>query len=377
MGQNLGHYPPETGLGPANYQPMRYKKIIVKIGSNVLTRPDGTPDTDRMAHLIDQVAQAKAQGVELLLVSSGAVASGRSAIQLPANYDPVARRQVLAAVGQVKLIQTYHGLFARHGLTCAQVLVTREDFRDRQHYLNMKNCLTALLQNGIVPVINENDVVSVTELMFTDNDELSGLVATMMDVEALFILSNVDGIYTAPPSQPGAELIAEVTELGQSLARSVSAEKSEFGRGGMLTKTNIARKVARLGIVVHIANGQRDGIILSLLGSQPPGSRFAPRKAAPGRKKWIAHAGIAVKGEVVVNAGAAQALRADRATSLLPVGIVRLSGTFAKGDVVRIMAEDGHPLGLGLAQYGSDKAQERLGKQRQPPLIHYDYLVLE
>ncbi len=355
---------------------MKYKKIIVKIGSNVLTQPDGKPDIARMAHLIQQVAAATAQGVEVILVSSGAVASGRSAIQLPEKYDPVARRQVLAAVGQVKLIQTYHTLLAQHDLTCAQVLVTREDFRDRQHYLNMKNCLTALLQNGIIPVINENDVVSVTELMFTDNDELSGLVAAMMDVEALFILSNVDGIFTAPPSQAGAVLIAEITDLKQSLSRAVSTEKSEFGRGGMLTKTNIARKVARLGIAVHIANGQRDGIILALLGDSPPGSRFVPHKTAPGRKKWIAHADIAVKGEIIINDGAAHALRAGSATSLLPVGIVRLVGRFDKGDVVGIFTQTGQSVGLGIAQYSSDKAQERLGKQRQRPLVHYDYLFL-
>src|ERR1700712_3441477 len=179
-----------------------YHRIIIKIGSNVITRADGLPDTERIAHLVNQIAEIKEQGKEVILVSSGAVASGRSLITVTDKYDAVATRQLLASIGQVKLINTYSHLFEKFDILCSQVLVTKEDFRDRLHYLNMKNCLEILLQHQVIPVVNENDVVSVTELMFTDNDELAGLIAAQLDADALIILTNVDGIFTGDPRLP-------------------------------------------------------------------------------------------------------------------------------------------------------------------------------
>src|ERR1700712_2936759 len=187
-----------------------YKRIVVKIGSNVLTQSNGLPDQHRIGKLVEQMAAIKQQGIEVTVVSSGAVAAGRSLITVSDKYDAIATRQLLASIGQVKLINTYTQLFEKHDILCSQVLVTTEDFKGRQHYLNMKNCLEILLQHQVIPIVNENDVVSVTELMFTDNDELAGLIASMLNAQALIILTNVDGIYDGDPELPGSKLIEEI-----------------------------------------------------------------------------------------------------------------------------------------------------------------------
>src|SRR6201995_2471066 len=187
-----------------------YHRIVIKIGSNVFTQPDGLPDNQRISHLVAQIAEIKQSGKEVILVSSGAVASGRSMITISEKSDAVAARQLLASIGEVKLINTYSNLFDQYQILCSQILVTKEDFRDRMHYLNMRNCLEVLLQHQVIPVVNENDVVSVTELMFTDNDELAGLIASMMNAQALIILTNVNGIYDGDPKLPGSKVIDEI-----------------------------------------------------------------------------------------------------------------------------------------------------------------------
>src|ERR1700712_4062201 len=224
-----------------------YHRIIIKIGSNVFTQKDGLPDLKRINHLVKQIAAIKKQGKEVILVSSGAVASGRSLINVSEKYDAIATRQLLASIGQVKLINTYSNLFEKFGILCSQVLVTKEDFRDRMHYLNMKTCLQLLLQHEVIPVVNENDVVSVTELMFTDNDELAGLIASMLNAQALIILTNVDGIYNGNPDEAGSAIIEEVLDTGVDFSAFVSSGKSQFGRGGMITKSHMAQKTAQLG----------------------------------------------------------------------------------------------------------------------------------
>jgi len=185
-------------------------RIAVKIGSNVLTRRDGTLDVTRMSALVDQVAELHKAGVEVILVSSGAVASGRSEIHPTKKLDSVDQRQLFSAVGQAKLINRYYELFREHGIPVGQVLTMKENFATRRHYLNQKNCMTVMLENGVIPIVNENDTISVSELMFTDNDELSGLIASMMDVQALIILSNIDGIYNGSPADPSSEVIREI-----------------------------------------------------------------------------------------------------------------------------------------------------------------------
>ena len=352
---------------------VQYKRVVVKIGSNVLTQEDGLPDIARIKNITGQIAGLRKKGVEVILVSSGAVASGRSLITVPDRTDAIAARQLLAAVGQVKLINTYSGLFEAHQMLCAQVLVTKEDFRDRKHYLNMKNCFQVLLQNKVVPIVNENDVVSVTELMFTDNDELAGLVAAMLNADALIILSNVDGIYNGDPRQEGARVIEEISVRETGFTNFISPGKSQFGRGGMVTKSVMAQKVARLGIPVHVANGKKDDVLPDLLDNKLVHTRFVPGKTASGTKKWLAASAASATGLVQVNEGAKSALISGKAVSLLPVGVISIRSDFEKGDIIRLVDEQDQLIGLGVAQYGSDKARERIGQRNQKALVHYDY----
>lgn len=358
----------------------RYKKITVKIGSNVLAKPDGTLNVSRIAHLVDQIAFLRKNGVEVVVVSSGAVAAGRAVLQPSKKTDAVSQRQLWAALGQVKLISRYSDFFGEHGLVCAQVLTTKENFSSRAHYLNMKNCFTTLLENKVIPIVNENDTISVTELMFTDNDELSGLIASMVNSEALVLLTNVDGVFNANPKDENAELIRQIEINDNEPENAISAERSDFGRGGMLTKFRIAQKVAGDGIGVHVANGTSENVLIDLLDTQKhlKHTYFVPNpKAANGVKKWIAYSDDFAKGEVTVNQGAIKALNSEKAVSLLPIGIVKVGSEFKKDDLIKIMDENGKIIGVGRASCGSDKIETEKQSDRQKPIVHYDYLYLE
>jgi len=355
-----------------------YNKIVVKVGSNVLTREDGMLNITKMAHIVEQIASLRKEGVQVILVTSGAVAAGRAEVELQRKLDPVSSRQLWSAVGQVKLINQYANLFREKGITCAQVLTTKENFSDRLHYLNMRNCMTTLLENGVVPVVNENDTISVTELMFTDNDELSGLITSMMDMEALIILTNVDGIYTGSPDDPESRLISTI-KYGETLGiESISGKKSNFGRGGMLTKYHIASKLAGQGISVHITNGIKPNAIRNvLMHKEPVHTHFIPaKKKSTGVRKWLAHSDDFAKGEVFINDGARSALLSDKAISLLPIGITRIEGFFKEGEIVRVKDSVGELLGLGKAAYSSDEVVQEMGGKKSKPFIHYDYLYL-
>lgn len=368
-------------------------RIAVKIGSNVLTRRDGTLDVTRMSALVDQVAELHKAGVEIILVSSGAVASGRSEIHPAKKLDSVDQRQLFSAVGQAKLINRYYELFREHGIPVGQVLTMKENFATRRHYLNQKNCMTVMLENGVIPIVNENDTISVSELMFTDNDELSGLIASMMDAQVLIILSNIDGIYNGSPADPASEVIRKI-EHGKDLSSYIQTSKSSFGRGGMLTKTNIARKVADEGITVIIANGKRDNILVDLLHQELPSlfpdvqspaldsqltyTRFIPApQPVSSVKKWIAHSEGFAKGELHIDDCATKVLASDKAVSILPIGITDVRGEFEKDDIVRIIDFEGNPIGVGKANCSSEQAREAMGKHGKKPVVHYDYLYIE
>ncbi|WP_372773028.1 glutamate 5-kinase [Mangrovibacterium sp.] len=356
-----------------------YKKITVKVGSNVLTKSDGTLNVARISHLVDQIAFLHKHGVEVILVSSGAVAAGRSELKLQKKLDTVSSRQLCSAVGQVLLINRYADFFREHGIVCAQVLTTKDNFADRDHYLNMKNCITTLLENNVVPVVNENDTISVSELMFTDNDELSGLMASMQNSEALIILSNVEGIYDGDPSLPTSSIIEEISPKEKDWMKNVSTQKSGFGRGGMLTKSSIARKVAKGGIAVHIASGLKDHVLTDILRTDRHVKHTlftADGRKSSNVKKWIAYSDSFAKGELVINQGARDALYSDTASSLLLIGVVMVKGIFEKGDIVKIADESGKLIGWGKAQFDSEKAQAEAGTKNQKPVVHYDYLYL-
>jgi glutamate 5-kinase len=356
----------------------KFKRIAVKIGSNVLAGENGKLDQSCISHIVDQISMLKSEGLEVILISSGAVASGRSTFPVENRIDTVSARQLWSAIGQVKLMNTYSDLFEKHQITCAQVLTTKENFSDRRHYLNMKNCISTMLEYSVLPIVNENDTISVTELMFTDNDELSGLISSMMDCDALFILSNVNGIYDGNPSDPGSKVISEISAKDDSLENCISSQKSGFGRGGMHTKYNIARKIALEGIPVFIANGRTQNIICDIVHHRKTvHTLFRPNgKKLKSNKKWLAHSYSFAKGIVVVNDGAKAALFDVNANSLLLIGVVEIKGYFEKGDIIRIQDEKGNSLGLGKAQYDSDEAVELIGKKAPKPLIYYDYMYL-
>ena len=230
----------------------------------MLTRRDGTLDITRMSALVDQVAELHKRGIQVILVSSGAVASGRSEIQPSHTLDEVSSRQLYSAIGQAKLMGKYYTLFREHGITCGQVLTTKEGLDKEDHYLNQQHCMEVMLAEGVIPIVNENDTLSITELMFTDNDELSGLMAQMMKVDHLFIFSNIDGIYDGNPADPKSRVIRTVAAT-DDMEQYIQTSKSSLGRGGMLTKCHIARKVAAAGIPVVIANGKSEDILLRLV----------------------------------------------------------------------------------------------------------------
>ncbi len=243
-------------------------KLTIKIGSNVLTRQDGSLDVTRMSALVDQIAELRKQGHEIVLVSSGAVASGRSELKhIVTDLDSVDQRQLFSAVGQAKLMNRYFEMFREYGISVGQVLTMKEHFGDSEHRKNQENCLRVMLANDVLPIVNENDTVSITELMFTDNDELSGLIAEMTESQMLIILSNIDGIYTGNPSDPESRLIS-IVKPGKDLSDYIQTTKSSAGRGGMQSKSNVASKTAAKGISVIIANGKRDDILVNLMNDR-------------------------------------------------------------------------------------------------------------
>ena len=355
-----------------------YKKIVVKLGTNVLTRKDSSLDITSISHIVDQIALLKKQGIEVILVSSGAVGAGRSAIQLSKSLNKIVQRQVYSAIGQIRLLNLYNNLFNNYQIFCAQVLATKEDFRDRTHYLNMKNCFQALLRDNVIPIVNENDVISVNELMFTDNDELAGLISSMMNADALLILSTVDGILDGHPDKSESKTIAEIDPDDKAIEAFIMPSKSSFGRGGMHTKFSISQKVSKLGITTFIANGKRQNIIIDIMKGDFIGTKIIAKKVASNMKKWMAFNDLAGKGVVYINEGAAKVLcSTEKVSSLLPVGITKIEGAFKKGDIIKIVNETGTSIGMGVAQYGVEKATDYLGKNGKKALVHYDYLLIE
>ncbi|HAZ28506.1 MAG TPA: glutamate 5-kinase [Candidatus Magasanikbacteria bacterium] len=352
------------------------RRIVVKVGTHLVTKQDGTLDTAMMRRLVSDIAALRQKGIDTILVSSGAVAAGKRRVTTKIPTDPVEKRQVLAAIGQISLVETYQELFTAHEMVTAQVLLTREDFRDRTHYINIRRCLEALVKHHIVPVLNENDVVAVTEKMFSDNDELAGLVASMMNVDMLIFLSAVDGIYAREGEKNS--LIKVIAADDQSWKQCIRSDISQRGRGGMASKCRIAKRVSHLGIQTHIANGQTPHILLDIIHGKNPGTVFLEEERISMIKKWIATSERDVRGSIVVNNGAKEAIfQTEAARSILPVGIVRIDGSFEKGDILEILDEKGERLGLGVAQYGAETAKVSCGKKGKKPLIHYNFLYKE
>ena len=239
------------------------KRLVVKVGSNVLTRDDGKLDVTRMSAIVDQIVWLRKHDYEVILVSSGAVAAGRAELHVDHHLDSVEQRQLFSAIGQVKLVGLYYDLFREYNIKIGQVLTMKENFGAEEQYKNQEACMQVMLENGVLPIVNENDTVCITELMFTDNDELSGLVAKMMNADTLILLTNVDGIYNGDPSDPNTRIIPSVY-YDRDISEYIQPSKSSHGRGGMTSKAHTAQEVAKAGIKVIIANGNTPNILVRL-----------------------------------------------------------------------------------------------------------------
>lgn len=350
------------------------RRIVIKIGSNVLAA-DGRLEEHVLASLVRDIALLKKAGTDVVVVTSGAVAVGRGIMGREFPSSSVIDRQLLAAVGQPGLMDVYARLFRAEGLKCAQVLATKNDFRDREHYANMKACFENLLASGIVPVANENDTVAIKELGFSDNDELASLIGSQLNAELVLFLSTVDGVLT---EENGVKrVIGEIDEESiASVARHITSERSAHGTGGMESKFKLARKLMNQGITAVIANGTRGNVVSDIAAGSAVGTKFIPKKKVSAVKRRLAHANGLAKGIVYVNAGAEEALLSKTFKSLLPVGVVKVEGNFEKGDTVEIRNGAGKKIGSGVAQLGSAAAAKAAGVKGGKALVHYDYLFI-
>jgi len=356
-------------------------KIVIKVGTQAILAPDGTFLKSAAATLVKQIVQLQQDGHHVALVSSGAVGSGRRVAReiLGREYgSSIGEKQVLASLGQHELMHAYAAMLEPYKMAAAQLLLTRQDFQTRQHYLNIARLLREILgHKNIIPIINENDSVAIEELMFTDNDELSGLIAAQMNADKLIILTGVRGVYDGPPDHPDSRLIPVIDPQQKNLPE-ISAEKSAQGRGGMLSKLGTARKMSDLGITTHIASIHEESVIVRIVSGEQLGTVILPAKKKSNIKKWIAFSAGKQNGVIHINAPLFDILKAnERVISILPVGISKCSSDFKKGDLIEIAAPNGKKIGVGIARYGADKLQEYLGLKGKPEFIHYDHLHID
>jgi glutamate 5-kinase len=345
---------------------MATRVIVVKIGTGSITTDEGKLDEDAMSSLSDQIIRATKHGSRIVLVSSGAVGAGIAELEIRPNPNDLVLRQASAAAGQSVLMAKYRDLFKKGGLKVAQILLTAEDLSNRKSYLHTCNVLKMLLKLGVIPIINENDVTSVDELMplahgyrvnFSDNDILSALVANAIKADLLMILSDVDGLFTKHPQDPDSALIKTVDRITPELKRSLSG-KGRFGRGGIQSKIRAAEIAVKSGIPVVIANSRRKDVIMDILAGENVGTCFSPEKHMPAFKRWVAY-GASVKGQIVVNEGAKEAIL--KKSSLLPVGVTRVIGQFNPGDVVGIVGQDEVEFAKGNPNYSSEEIDKIKG----------------
>ncbi len=355
-----------------------YHRVVAKFGTSLLTGGSDHLNQDIMSGLVAQVAQLHRQGLELLVVSSGAIALGRHKLGLAKRIRGIPFKQVLASVGQNRLMQAYEQLFSQYDITVAQALLTKADLSDRAGYLNTRNTLLALLELRVICVVNENDVVAVDEIQeakFGDNDNLSAMVANLIDADLLMLLTDTAGLYTAVPHRdPDARLIPEVERISSAIERLVADTPNGVGTGGMITKIEAARLATASGVTVIIADGREPDIILRLAGGEAIGTRFWPSTSKlESRKRWMV-SGLSTKGKLVVDSGAGRALRKQRG-SLLATGIKEVEGEFQRGDVVTIYDHKGAIIGCGITNYSVEDIRAIKGAHSKEiaTLLGYDY----
>jgi len=366
-----------------------YQRLVVKLGTNLLTAGTDRLDLEVMARLVGQVARLHQQGYEVIIVSSGAIAAGRQKLGLAKEHKDIPSKQVMAAVGQNALMHSYEQLFGWHGITIAQTLLTKSDLSDRLRYLNARNTLLALLELKVVPIVNENDVVAVDELegaAFGDNDNLSAMVTNLVDADLLVLLSDVAGLYTADPAKDkSAKLIPRVEKIDARIER-LAGGPGDRGHGGMVTKIQAARLATASGATVIIADGREQDVILRLMAGEAIGTLFpATTSKMESRKRWML-AGLGARGRLVVDDGAVVALR-EQNRSLLPAGIKEVESDFERGDAVNIVDAAGERIACGISNYSSkeiaiikgarsDKIVSLLGYGYGDEVVHRNNLVV-
>jgi len=355
-----------------------YRRIVVKLGTRLLTGGSNYLNQGILASLVSQVGQLHERGVEPIIVSSGAIAYGRYKLGMKKTLKGIPYKQVLASVGQSRLMNTYEQMFGQYNITVAQALLTKADLTDRAGYLNARNTLLALLDLGVICIVNENDVISTDEIKeakFGDNDNLSALVANLVDADLLMILTDTGGLYTADPSRDAnARLIPQVTRIDATTKRLAAMTKSPLGTGGMVTKIEAAEVATSSGVHVVIADGREPDVVLRLASGESVGTHFLPTSdKLESRKRWML-SGLCTKGKLIVDSGAAVALRRQN-RSLLSAGIDRAEGRFNRGDIVAIYDTEGNNLGCGISNYSSSDIGIIQGAQSSKieSLLSFDY----
>jgi len=373
-------------------QGAQVKRLVVKIGSSTLTDDSGRLDASYLRDMARQIAQLKALGSEVLIVSSAAIVAGLQSLNMPPERpNDIPTLQAAAAVGQIVLTQSYTKAFAEHGLKLGQVLLTRNDTKNREAYLHARDTLERLLELGIIPLVNENDTVAIDEIRFGDNDTLAAQVAILVKANLVVLLSDIDGLYTADPRlSEDAELLESVEEFTREIVEAAGSAGSERGSGGMFTKLEAARMLMAAHIPMIICEGHSKDAILNAAQGTLKGTHFkreAPGQHANARRLWLALSGT-VCGTVTVDAGAVSALR-ERGSSLLPVGVIAQSGAFEKGSIGDIRDEEGLLVGRGISNYSSEALEEAAGQRSyeliesaalglndKPEVVHRDAMVI-
>lgn len=361
-------------------------RIVIKVGSGTVTQNGGAPDTAYLASLAAQVTAQQALGQSVVLVSSGAIPAGMNRLKLRGRPRSIPQKQAAAAIGQGLLMQAYAEAFAAHNVAVAQILLTREDLRDRTRYLNARNTFDALLGHHVVPIVNENDTVAVEEIKFGDNDTLAALVASLIEADTLLLLSDIAGLYDRDPTQfPDAKLIPIVETIDRAIEQSAGGAQSSVGTGGMATKIQAAKICANTGVRMYIADGRRVNVVSDTLVGHC-GTLFLPKPTRlRSRQRWIAY-GVLPKGTVTVNDGAKQRVTGE-GKSLLPAGVTHISGHFEAGDLVRLSDDHGHAFAQGFVNYNHTELGKIMGRRTEDILsllgttagdevIHRDNLVL-
>ncbi|MDA9557927.1 glutamate 5-kinase [Vibrio sp.] len=338
------------------------RTIVIKLGTSVLTGGTLALDKAHMVDLVRQCAYLKQNGYSIVLVSSGAIAAGREHLNYPELANTMPNKQLLAAVGQSQLIQVWESLFSIYGLKIGQMLLTRADLEDRERFLNARDTVHALIENDIIPVVNENDAVATTEIKVGDNDNLSALVAILCSADKLLLLTDQKGLFTADPRKDrNAELIKTVSRIDDDLKKVAGGSGTLLGTGGMATKLQAAEIATRSGINVIIAAGHSDNVVINSVGDDPEGTTFlAAEEALDSRKRWLL-AGPAISGSVIVDRGAEEAV-INRGSSLLAKGLITVTGEFSRGDVIQIKNTEGMIIAKGISRYSAIELTKIQGK---------------